>query len=81
MSDLEIRRYKAAMAELRAAGIYSVFGSEDRPSLWEKAFQSGRPFQYLSLRRNLLMAACVGITLGGPWIAMLGRLMQEPPAT
>ena len=63
MSELEIRRYKAAVAELKAAGLYNSFRNDDGPSLLEIAFQSGRPMEYLPLRRNLIIMAVLGIVL------------------
>lgn len=63
-SELEVRRYKAAVAELKAAGLYTSFRNDDGPSRWELAFQAGRPFEYLPLRRNLIIMAVIGIIVG-----------------
>lgn len=63
MSELEILRYKAAVAELKAAGLYTSFRNDDGPSRWEIAFQSGRPFEYIPLRRNLVIMAVFGIVV------------------
>jgi hypothetical protein len=78
MSDLEIWRYKAAVAELKAAGLYNFFRNDDGPSLFEIAFQSGRPFEYLSLRRNLVVAALAVILISYIGTFLLNWYSSDP---
>lgn len=60
-NELEIRRYRAAVAELRAAGLYTSFRNYDGPSWSERAFQSGRPMEYLPLRQNLISQGSISV--------------------
>ena len=57
--DLEIRRYRAAVAELRAAGLFSSFRNDDGPSWWETVFQSGWQIEYLSRRQSVVSFAAI----------------------
>jgi hypothetical protein len=69
-SELEIRRYKAAVAELRAAGLFSSFDNDDGPSWSETVFQSGRQLAYLPLGQviisQLLLCALATVLILGP---------------
>jgi hypothetical protein len=70
MEDLELRRYKAAIAELRAANLFTSMTNPDKPSLFDNFLNGGRPAQYLPFsaifwRFGLLIACIYG---AGTWL-------------
>jgi hypothetical protein len=72
MEDLELRRYRAAIAELRAANLFTSMTNPNKPSLWDILFTDGRPPQYLPFsalfwRVGLLIACFYG---AGTWLVV-----------
>jgi hypothetical protein len=72
MEDLELRRYRAAIAELRAANLFTSMTNPDKPSLWDIIFTDGRPAQYSSFSvlfwRFGLLIAC--FYAAGTWLVV-----------
>jgi hypothetical protein len=49
MEDLELRRYRAAIVELRAANLFTSMTNQHKPSFTDSILTDGRPPQYLPL--------------------------------
>ncbi len=62
MDDLELRRYRAAVSELRSANLFTSWINPDKPSLMDRILTSGKPPLYLSFTAlfwRFLLISCI----------------------
>lgn len=81
MIDLELRRYKAAIIELRAANLFTSMTNPDKPSFVDSILMDGRPPQYLPLSTLWWRYALFNICIYGAGMWFIVWRNEAPPIT